>query len=247
MAHSALPVNIYDRTSHPETTTSFRPQPMTQPTDEPTSDYLVTPEFGDGPGVLLLHSGRGRTESLFELGHRLARDGFVTLIPDLFDGRTAATVEQSRALKRELDAGNVIARLEDAAEFLRQHPAVSRRRIGVVGLGYGAEWASTVAPRIEDVCGGIVLFYGLADTDWNALEAPILGHFAELDREIPGSRVNELRTTLSECGVEHDLFVYPQTEPSFFETDESARFDPDAATLAWERTVRFLDDRLKRR
>lgn len=211
-------------------------------TDDSTvaRDYLVTPEVARGPGVLVLHSGRGLTDFVRQFCHRLSREGFVALAPDLFEGRTPTTVEAARECKASLDGDRTGRRLEDVAEFLRRHESVSRRTVGVVGFGYGAEWACTVATELGGDCGGAVLFYGLADADWGRLEAPVLGHFAQLDHELPRSRVNELRNDFQERGVTHDLFVYQDTEPSFFETDETARHDPEAARLAWERTLQFL-------
>jgi len=55
---------------------------------ESARDSLVTPQVGRGPGVPVLHSGRGPTEVVTTVCQRLARDGFVALAPALFDGET---------------------------------------------------------------------------------------------------------------------------------------------------------------
>lgn len=211
-------------------------------TDDSTTgrDYLVTPDLGRGPGVLVCHSGRGLTGFVRQLCHRLAREGFVALAPDVFEGETPETVAEAEALKESRDVDRVTRRLEDVAAFLAHHESVSRRAVGVVGIGYGAEWACRVASRLGDECGALVVFYGLGDPDWSTIRAPVLGHFAQLDHEFPQSHVEDLRDTFRDHDVDHDLFVYPNTEPSFFETDPSARHDPEAAALAWERTLHFL-------
>lgn len=203
-------------------------------------DYLVKPEVGRGPGVLVLHSGRGLTGFVRSFCAKLSREGFVALAPDVFAGETPTTVEEARELKESRDPDALRRRLEDASEFLRKNEAVSRDAIAVVGLGYGAELACDLSAALHSDCAGVVLFYGHRPTDWSGMEAPILGHFAQLDQELSESRIADIRATLDEHGVEHDLFVYPGTEPSFFETDETARHDPEAARLAWERTAHFL-------
>lgn len=207
-------------------------------------DYLVTPGVGRGPGVVVLHSGRGVTDFVERLCHRLASEGYVALAPDLFGGATPTTVEASEARKSDLDPARTLRRLEDAAAFLRRHEDTSRRAVGVLGVGYGTEWACRLAASLEDDCGALVLFYGFEDLEWGLVEAPVLGHYAELDRELPPSRVEQVRRILERDDVPHDLFVYPNTEPSFFEAEETARHDPESARLAWDRTLHFLEETL---
>lgn len=203
-------------------------------------DYLASPDVGRGPGLVVLHSGRGVTPFVERCCHRLAREGYVAVAPDLFDGATPGTVEAARHRKDSLEPGATLRRLEDTAEFLKQYDDTSRRRVGIVGLGFGAEWACDLVAALGDDCAAAVLFYGYRETDWDDVSAPVLGHFAELDHELPRSRIAELRETFRSHGVAHDLFVYGNVEPSFLETDETARHDPEAAQLSWERTVQFL-------
>ena len=51
--------------------------------------YVVAPESGHGPGILVLHSWWGLTPFFREVCDRLADAGFVALAPDLHgDDRT---------------------------------------------------------------------------------------------------------------------------------------------------------------
>lgn len=207
-------------------------------------DYLVTPSTGRGPGVLVLHSGRGLTPFLQQVCHRLAREGFVAHALDLFDGARPTTVEAARAAKAAVDTARCVERVEDAGEFLRNYDETSRRTVGVVGVGYGAEVACAAAPTVSRFCPALVLYYGYRETDWEPVDAGVQGHFAQLDHELPPSTVADVVRTLEECDVDHDVTVYDGVEPSFFEREETARYDPSAAQAAWGRTVEFLRDRL---
>jgi len=207
-------------------------------------DYLVTPEVGRGPGVLVLHSGRGLTGFVTGFCQRLARDGFVALAPDLFDGETPTTPGAAKAATDAIDEDALGRRLADTTRFLRRHDAVSRPDVGVIGIGYGAALACRLLDDGALEPGVIVLFYGLSPTDWTWVDTAVSGHFAELDPELPESRVRELREQLDDAGLAHDLFVYPGSRPSFFETGATAEHDPDAAQLAWKRTSRFLTTHL---
>lgn len=205
---------------------------------------MVTPTHGRGPGVLVLHSGRGLTESVEALCAKLARQGFVALAVDLFDGTTPTSADAATAAKDELDDRRARQVLTDSVTRLRRHDQVSRPSVGVLGLGYGSEWACWLASAIPDAVAALVLFYGYRDVDWDAVAAPVTGHFAELDGTLPPSRVEAIREQLLERGVTTDFFVYPGTEPSFFELDPTARYAPEAAALAWERTTAFLEGTL---
>src|SRR2546429_8669251 len=89
------------------------------------SAYLAVPEHGSGPGVLVLHAWWGLTEPFRQVCDRLAEAGFVALAPDLYHGKTTASVEEAQALVKALDqdAERVRADIAAAVQGLRQHAA----------------------------------------------------------------------------------------------------------------------------
>ncbi len=219
--------------------------PGTDPGDA-GRDYLVTPSGpGGGPGVVLLHSGRGLTEHVERLAARLGHVGYTTLAVDLFDGETPTSQEAADRLKESLEPDATARRLADAAAVLRDHESTTRRRVGVVGLGFGAEWAGRLAERSPDAVASLVVFYGLADCDWAALDCAVQGHYAELDPEIPLQQVRSLESRLEAVPGRAEVHVYGGVEPSFFEDGPATRHDPEAAALAWERVQAFLDETLR--
>lgn len=209
-------------------------------------DYLVTPSGpGGGPGVVLIHSGRGLTDHVKQVAGRLGHRGFTTLAVDLFDGATPTTVDEAEVRKGALDPDATGRRLADAARFLLGHEAVTRRSLAVVGIGFGAEWAIRLAGRIPADVGGLVVFYGLTGCDWEDLDCAVQGHFAELDGKIPLQSVRSLEAQLEGAVPRAEVYVYDGAEPSFFEDEPTARYDPDAAGLAWERLEAFLEETLR--
>lgn len=205
-------------------------------------DYLATPNGpGGGPGVLLLHSGRGLTGYVKRTAQRLAHQGYVTLAVDLFDGRTPESTEEARATKDAVDHAATLRSIEDAASFLTGHESVTRREIGVVGIGYGAEWAIRLAENMTGAVRTVVVFYGITGCDWSQLDVAFQGHFAELDYDIPKQSVEQLRSQFQGTGLDWEVHLYHSVQPSFFEDEPTARYDADAAREAWERTVAFLD------
>lgn len=204
-------------------------------------DVMVTP-FDDrrGPGVMIVHSGRGLTDYVRQVCTRIAHRGFVGYAVDLFDGETPTTVADAQGAKAALDDERALARLEDGTAFLREFRGVSRDTVGVVGIGYGGELAVRLAERDPDPLGAVVSYYGYHDVDWGNLAVPFLGHFAERDPEISMKTLRAADERLREGGRHGSFKVYAGTEPSFFEDEPTARYDSEAARKSWDRTVEFL-------
>src|SRR5579859_4357980 len=108
----------------------------------PASGYLATPETATasgGPGVVVLHAWWGLTEPFRQVCDRLAAAGFVALAPDLYRGKTTASVEEAKALVDALnqDEEQVRGDIAAAVQFLRLHEATpfsdGRGKLAVVG------------------------------------------------------------------------------------------------------------------
>lgn len=204
-------------------------------------DVMVTP-FDDrrGPGVLVVHSGRGLTEFVEEVCGRLAHHGFVGYAIDLFDGDRPETIEDAAARKAALDEREALNRLEDAVAFLSGYREVSRDNVAVIGLGFGGELALELADSTPASIGALVVYYGFADIDWAGLEMPFLGHFAELDPEISANSLRAVQRRMLAKERTCEIKLYEGTEPSFFENEDTARYDATAARKSWESTLEFL-------
>src|SRR5258706_4752875 len=98
------------------------------------SGYLAVPEQGSGPGVLVLHAWWGLTEPFRQVCDRLAEAGFVALAPDLYHGKTTASVEEAQALGAALDqdvgrwAGGITAGVGGLHPTTASHLAGRRRK-----------------------------------------------------------------------------------------------------------------------
>ncbi|MEP7291954.1 MAG: dienelactone hydrolase family protein [Chloroflexota bacterium] len=208
--------------------------------------YLALPPGGSGAGVLLLHAWWGLTDFFVALADRLASEGFVVLAPDLFDGATAATIEEAEALvsNAQSDQERIARKVEAANDFLKAHPAVTSTDLGVIGFSFGAAWGLWLAQHVPDAIGAVVVFYGTyGGGDLSGMRAAFLGHFAETDEHEPREEVEQLDKMLTEMNLEATFYVYSGTGHWFFEADRSA-YHAESAQLAWEWTVKFLNEKL---
>ncbi len=206
--------------------------------------YLALPEQGHGLGVLVLHAWWGLTAVVKGVCDRLAADGFVAFAPDLYDGRTAATIDEAQELMAKRDAGRMRAVALAALDRLRADPAIREQAIGMVGFSMGASWAFLLNELKPDDIAAVVAFYGTGEMDFTASRAAYLGHYAEQDEFEPLESVRALEAEIRSAGRKVTFHVYPGTRHWFFEQDRPDAYDAAAARLAWDRTIAFLHSHL---
>jgi carboxymethylenebutenolidase len=209
--------------------------------------YLARPPCGAGPGVLVLHSWWGLNEFFRSFCDRLADEGFTALAPDLYGGKTATTIPEARLLRARVTA----TRKEPAYKYLMRmfgllssHVASESASIGLIGFSMGGHWAYWLAQRPELPIAATVTFYAARDGRYSKSSSTFLAHFAETDTWVSLDGVKKLKRSLTVAG-KHAMFnTYPGTGHWFFEEDRTDCFHPEAAALAWERTLAFLKERL---
>lgn len=205
-----------------------------------TTATAVADDAARGPGVLLLSSWWGLTDSLKSYAERLADHGYVVLVPDLLDGRRPETAAEAELELGELDPNATAALLLSAVVALRSQTDDPDGPIRVIGFSMGASWALWLATRQPESVRAVVAYYGTQHIDFSTLRAPILGHFAELDDLVADADLVAMEAELFEHGHQPEIWHYPDTRHFFAESDPPDDHDPDAGDLAWLRTLDFL-------
>jgi len=204
--------------------------------------YLTSPSNG-GPGVLVLPSWWGLKPFFKQVCDQLAEQGYTALAPDYYQGRVANTIDEAKALQEEaegdLDAMGALVKTAKAhlVSLRTSEP------IAIVGFSMGTDWAIMTAANEPDVAA-TVLFYGGWSTDFSKMRSKVLGHYAETDKWVPLEQVKEMEQSMKVAGVDVTLHLYPKTAHWFMESDRS-EYDSDSASLAWERTLEFLNSSLR--
>ena len=210
---------------------------MSQP--QPTG-YLANPASGAGAGLLVLHPWWGLNDTVKAFCDRLAGQDFVAFAPDLYHGVVATTIKDAQALSDSLTREQVKADLANAVAFLGGRPEVTAPGLGVIGFSLGANLALGLSVNYPDSVRAVVVFYGTRPADYQLSRAAYLGHFAETDDFEPASAVAELEKALVTAGRPVTFYTYQGTGHWFFEPDRTDAYNPEAAQLAWERTLPFL-------
>jgi carboxymethylenebutenolidase len=208
------------------------------------SGYLAIPENGHGPGVLVLHAWWGLNDFFKGLCDRLAKEGFVALAPDLYAGKVASTVKEAEALMQASDFEAMKAAALGAIEFLGSHPAVTGPGLGAIGFSMGGSWAILLSSLKPEILKAVVIFYGIGEADYKTTRAVYLGHFSDQDEWEPLEGVRQMEADMRAAGREVTIHIYPGMKHWFFEANR-LEHDPQAAELAWQRTLDFLREHLR--
>ncbi len=209
--------------------------------------YLVRPAKAKGklPGVLVVHENRGLNPHIEDIARRLGLDDFMAFAPDaLFPlGGYPGDEDKAREVFPKLDQAKTREDFVAAANWLKARTDCSGK-IGAVGFCYGGGIANMLATRLPDLRGAVP-FYGNQPKaeDVPKIKSPLLIHYAEKDDRI-NAGWPAYETALKASKVPYEVFTYPGTQHGF-NNDTTPRYDKDAATLAWKRTVEFFNKHLR--
>lgn len=213
------------------------------------SGYLATPEGGSGPGVVVIQEWWGLVDHIKEVADRMATEGFVALVPDLYHGTSVSNTEPDEAgkLLMSLNIQQAGKDMSGAVDYLAAHS--NGRGVGVIGFCMGGALALLLGTLRPDAVKAVVPFYGLIvwpaeDPDWSKMAAAVQGHYAEHDDMAGPAAVEKMNRVLGDRGVRTELFLYPGTEHAFFNDTRPEVYDADASILAWQRTIPFLRSEL---
>ncbi|MBV8539765.1 MAG: dienelactone hydrolase family protein [Pseudonocardiales bacterium] len=210
--------------------------------------YLVLPESGRGPGVVVIQEWWGLTSHIADVANRLAAAGFVALAPDLYGGATTHDAGEAGKLMRDLPVDRAARDLGGAVDYLLGHDAVTGSRVGAVGFCMGGGFVLVLAAQQGDKIGAAVPFYGALPERYPSFEnlsAPLLGHFADRDEFVSADQVRQLAATIEQqSGHVPDFRFYPAGHAFFNDENLLGTYDPEQAAKAWEATLRFLREHL---
>jgi carboxymethylenebutenolidase len=210
--------------------------------------YLVRPSSAPdkAPGVLVIHENRGLNPYVEDIARRVAIAGFMALAPD---GLTSAggypgDDEKGAALFKEVDHGKMMEDFFAAATWLKSRPDCSGK-IAVIGFCFGGGVANQLAVRMGADLAAAIPFYGVQPSADEAakIKAAVLAHYAELDTRIT-SGWPAYDAALSAAHVTHEGYVYAGANHGFH-NDTTPRYDENAAKLAWQRTLDWLNKYLR--
>ncbi|MEZ5649514.1 MAG: dienelactone hydrolase family protein [Burkholderiaceae bacterium] len=226
---------------------------MTQferPDGQKVAGYLARPRTAvPGPGIVVIQEWWGLNDQIKGVADRFAEAGYTALVPDLYRGKKTAEAEEANHLMTSLDFGDAAGQdIRGAVSFLKQHCA----RVGVTGFCMGGALTVLAACNVPEMDAGVP-YYGyppLEYVDASKIKVPLMGHYAIDDVPFPIANVDKLEEMLAAAGVDAEIHRYKAQHAFANETAVGANklpiteYNPEAAELAWTRTLAFFDKHL---
>jgi carboxymethylenebutenolidase len=213
--------------------------------------YCAVPDSGRGPGMLLFQEIFGINDNMRALAERLAGEGFVTLVPDMF-----WRIEPRFERKDESGFADAIAMVQqlDFALATEDIKATHRHllgmdectgKVGATGFCLGGALAFVAATQSK--VDAAVPYYGSAINDMldqvGELECPTMFHYGNNDPFIPEEKIAEVEQAVA--GKPNVVFHRYDAGHAFSNWDAPSMYDEAAATEAWGRTLAFFAEHLR--
>jgi carboxymethylenebutenolidase len=211
--------------------------------------YLVKPEgtseTNKRPGVVVIHENRGLNPYIRDVARRVAVAGYIALAPDALHplGGYPGNDDDGRTLQRQRDRDEMVEDFAAAVRHLQAMPDCTGD-VGCVGFCFGGSVSNKLAATMPGLKAAVPFYGGGVSAEEAAnIRAPLLIHLGELDTRV-NARWPDYGAALVAHKKAYTMHMY-QGANHGFHNDTTPRYDPDAAALAWQRTLAFFGEHLK--
>ncbi len=205
------------------------------------------------PGVLIVHSWLGITDSIRDRADRVAAAGYSAFACDVFgrptdiDGGPISMVKPFLA-----NASKLRSRLRTGLDALVAQPEVDAARLASMGYCFGG-YAALELARDRAPLAGVVSFHGELDTPLSAGPGDIAGKVLVLtgddDPIVPFNKIVAFREEMRAAGVDFEIDIYSGAKHSFTgegslgpEKTPEAVLNPQAEARSWRAMAAFFEE-----
>lgn len=207
--------------------------------------YLVRPaDDAAHAGIVLIQEWWGIEPHVLDLAQKLAAQGFMVLVPDLYHGQVATEPNDASKLMllvRE-NVERALGEVKLALEYLRNHAQVQPKKLGLIGFCMGGFLTYKTASRYPHL-GAISPWYGggydPAAEDLSKVNAPMLAVYGELDGGIPAAQIKQIEAAFRAAGKDYTAKVYAGAGHAFLNNTHGS-YHETAARDAWQLVLDFF-------
>lgn len=198
------------------------------------------------PAVIMIHENKGLNDNIKNMANLLARNGYVVLAVDLFNGEVTTDRNRSSELTQQVrdNQGIAIANLKSAVKYAASLPNVNADKIVSLGWCFGGAQSLQLALNSQDhPLAGTIIYYGRLVTDkaiLSDIKWPVLGIFGDQDSSIPVDTVKAFESALNSDGITNEIYIYKGVGHAFA-NPSGENYAPKETQDAWQKTLSFLE------
>ena len=185
--------------------------------------------------ILLFHHAQGQTSGFHAFANELRQAGHTVHTPDLYDGRTFATLEAGIANAKEIGFGNLLETGVRAADGLSSE-------LVYAGFSLGVMPAQQLAQTRPGARGALFFYSCLPVSEFGDAwpeSVPAQIHAMDADSFFVDDGDLETARELVESTKQAELFLYPGNQHLFADSSLPS-FDASATALLTQRVLEFL-------
>lgn len=216
---------------------------------EGANAYIAQPDDNaQHPGVVLIQEWWGIEPHVLDLAQKLAEQGFVVAVPDLYHGKVATEPNDAMRMMMTM-RGNMDKAVQEiigALETVKAMPNVEPKKLGLIGFCVGGFLAYTVAERYPDL-GAVVAFYGAGydptPESVANVNAPVLAIYGSQDESVSAQQIQKIEQVYKDAGKNITVNTYDAGH-AFINPMHGAG-NQAAADQAWPLAINFLKEHLR--
>lgn len=208
--------------------------------------YLAHPKKkGKMGSVIVIHENRGLNEHIKDVCRRVAKAGYLALAPDALApfGGTPGDEDKAREMFQKIDAQKNLNNFLKGFDYLKARPE-SNGKTGCVGFCWGGALTNQLAVHDPNLKAAVA-YYGRQPeaADVPKIKARLLLQYGGLDERV-NAGIPAYEEALKKAGVKYEVFIYEGANHAFNNDTSPARYNAEAAKLAWERTLKLFKETL---
>ncbi len=210
---------------------------------------LVTSNSGKKlQGVLILPAWKGIDQEAKQAALDLEKEGYIAFIADIYGEGNAPTDNAAAAKIASQYKQDYQAYQKRIGLALEQLKKAGADKIAVIGYCFGGTGALEAA-RAQFPVNGVISIHGSLGKDASrpngSLPTKILIEHPAEDQSVPQEMVNDLIKEMNEGKADWQIYTYAYSKHTFT-NPESKDYNPTMAKRAWQHTLMFLDEVLKK-
>lgn len=226
--------------------------------------FFVAPEGeGQHPAIVLYMDAPGIREELRNIARRIAKQGYVCVLPDLYhrygclrfdlSRRHDAMSQVIRAAYLNLSDENINEDTAGVIGFLEAQPEVRPGKIGSIGFCMSGRFATTTARQFPERFACAASLYGtrlVTDEEHSphlqlaGIKAEMYYGFGDLDQTTPPAYIETFTAALQQGGLNYTMDIFKGVDHGYSFV-ERAMYDAHAAEASWNKVFDLFERNLR--